>query len=530
MTPAQSAYKQPFMDHMPNDMPSENPLAADSFANQQVRYPTGNSGISRSIDMEDWREDQPVARQEWSMQIDDLSLGGTPAYNPSVYSSSPDSQQLETPTDDPTSSFENDSFYSPLPMQSSYNPHSPLTTGARTQDNSQHFHQNLNSAHLNHPSSSFSPIMSSQNSSTSASSKTSNSYVPSSSLTGNGGTRFSPTPSPEKSWNEQTVTENEYEDSDQEYPDQELDQDTSSDTYESSVPQFLQDQTSASAEPPQKAYYSNNAGSKWRQLTYIAGGSLVLVIAVVLLWPASKKPTTGGIETLPLITAEATPIKIKAEPSSSGNPGAGDLQIYQGMNGTSFDPEAVEQLLPRGENPQNPGQVGQIDNPNNGNNLGNSTAANLGNNNSTNSNNGLVSGNNNNNNTGVSGNNSLAPLSLEIPPVKPTINVAGVSPNNNSTTVPPVNHVTPPAAGIYYAQIASVRTADGAQAAASKFQRDLGSVLGNVSISVKQVDLGADKGITYRVVAGPVSDRAAANNLCENIKSKKQDCFVATMP
>ncbi len=502
MTPAQSAYKQPFMDNMAGGNHPDNAQTTDHVANQHLRHPTGNTWINRPIDMEDWREDQPVARQEWSLQIDDFSLGGVPTQDKSGSGLPLSSEQPETWGDGQSydQTPENNSFYAQAPMQPKYQPHAnfPQNSGNSLES----------SQRSSHAGSSVSPTMTSQHLSAPASLKTSTPYGQPASFTGNANPHFSAATAPEESWDEQGVPQDTYADPQDEY--------AAEDTYESNVPQFLQGQA-ASSPQPEKAYDSNHAGPKWRKFTYIAGGSLVvMVIAALAMWPSSKKPAAGGVETLPLIAAEATPVKIKADPSASGNPATGDLQIYQGMNGANFDPQAVEQLLPRGENPQDPSRpVGPMDNPNGNNGLGDP----------------------NNANNGVPVNNALATISLDMPPVKPLVTGAvltpanaGVPANNGSSTLTQPTAITTPAGGIYYAQLASVRTVDGAQAAASKFQRDLGGVLGNVKTSVKQVDLGAGKGITYRVVAGPVLDRNTANSLCQSIKGKGQDCFVAVMP
>jgi hypothetical protein len=53
------------------------------------------------------------------------------------------------------------------------------------------------------------------------------------------------------------------------------------------------------------------------------------------------------------------------------------------------------------------------------------------------------------------------------------------------------------------------------------------SVLGEVQLSSKIADLGA-KGVTYRAVAGPLSSRQEAMDLCQKIKGVGGDkaCFV----
>ena len=49
-------------------------------------------------------------------------------------------------------------------------------------------------------------------------------------------------------------------------------------------------------------------------------------------------------------------------------------------------------------------------------------------------------------------------------------------------------------------------------------------LLGALALNVQSVTL--DRGTFYRVQAGPLTDRAAANGLCGKLKSRNQDCLV----
>jgi hypothetical protein len=53
-------------------------------------------------------------------------------------------------------------------------------------------------------------------------------------------------------------------------------------------------------------------------------------------------------------------------------------------------------------------------------------------------------------------------------------------------------------------------------------------LLKHLRLSVRQVDLGPGQGIWYRVLGGPVADRAAADKLCGTIatRSPSDDCRV----
>lgn len=44
--------------------------------------------------------------------------------------------------------------------------------------------------------------------------------------------------------------------------------------------------------------------------------------------------------------------------------------------------------------------------------------------------------------------------------------------------------------------------------------------------SLHRIDLGPEKGIFYRLEAGPIADRNAAGALCTALKARKFDCLV----
>jgi hypothetical protein len=47
-----------------------------------------------------------------------------------------------------------------------------------------------------------------------------------------------------------------------------------------------------------------------------------------------------------------------------------------------------------------------------------------------------------------------------------------------------------------------------------------------LALTVVRVDLGAEKGVFFRVQAGPLPSDAQARDFCEAMKSKKQGCLV----
>jgi cell division septation protein DedD len=71
-------------------------------------------------------------------------------------------------------------------------------------------------------------------------------------------------------------------------------------------------------------------------------------------------------------------------------------------------------------------------------------------------------------------------------------------------------------------QIASVKSEDIAKSTWARLQAAHGDVLASLRMQPARVDLG-DKGVWYRVQAGPL-DEKQAHNVCSTLKSRKTDC------
>jgi cell division septation protein DedD len=140
-----------------------------------------------------------------------------------------------------------------------------------------------------------------------------------------------------------------------------------------------------------------------------------------------------------------------------------------------------------------------------------------------------------------------APSALDKPPTPPsgatppasapvpatTAKTAAASPPAAKTTVAPsASPATPAAAttaaapGTVRIQLGAFRQAADAEKTWQKLSQKFADLLGGLSPSIVQVDLGA-KGIYQRLQAGPLADRAAAAATCEKLKALKQDCIVA---
>ena len=77
-------------------------------------------------------------------------------------------------------------------------------------------------------------------------------------------------------------------------------------------------------------------------------------------------------------------------------------------------------------------------------------------------------------------------------------------------------------AGGWRVQIAAVKTEDVAKSTWARLQSAHGDVLNNLRMQALRVDLG-DKGVWYRVQAGPL-DEKQAQSVCGTLKGRKADC------
>jgi hypothetical protein len=81
-------------------------------------------------------------------------------------------------------------------------------------------------------------------------------------------------------------------------------------------------------------------------------------------------------------------------------------------------------------------------------------------------------------------------------------------------------------AGPVHVRLASVRSAEAARDEWSRLKRENPDLLGKLSAVAVRADLG-EKGIYYRIQAGPLSDAAAAERLCSQLKRRKLGCLLA---
>ncbi len=78
----------------------------------------------------------------------------------------------------------------------------------------------------------------------------------------------------------------------------------------------------------------------------------------------------------------------------------------------------------------------------------------------------------------------------------------------------------------YQIQIVAVRTEERATSEWARLKKKHGDLLGGYSLNVVRADLGADKGIFYRLRVGPIASEDVAKSLCQNLSKRKVSCLI----
>lgn len=110
-------------------------------------------------------------------------------------------------------------------------------------------------------------------------------------------------------------------------------------------------------------------------------------------------------------------------------------------------------------------------------------------------------------------------------PAPPPVSVQGKpAPKPADAAKPPTKQAEPVVGGPpTKIQLASLRTPDEARDEWQRLKRDNPDLLGKLSAVAVKADLG-ERGVWYRVEAGPVGDRAAAVKLCKALKERDLGC------
>ena len=116
-----------------------------------------------------------------------------------------------------------------------------------------------------------------------------------------------------------------------------------------------------------------------------------------------------------------------------------------------------------------------------------------------------------------------APPAAEIPPPPKVAAKKVVAPAKKTTKA--TTKTTAPS-GAYLVQLASFRSKAKADAAWAQYSKTHGDLLRGLKPLVRRVDLGAEKGIYYRLRAGPLGGAVEARALCAKLKARKLGCLV----
>jgi cell division septation protein DedD len=266
------------------------------------------------------------------------------------------------------------------------------------------------------------------------------------------------------------------------------------------------------------------AGRNWR---LIAGCALVVVLAVAAAVTAGRW-LFGGSEQVartaaeaPLVKADDAPVKVRPE-----NPGGmqvpnRDMLVYRRLEGAS-EPPPVERLLPGAEQPVVPPRPvaapGREPEPEPEAMDAEADSATAG-----------------ERPEMEAFPNPVTEVEDEAATPEPP-RVAAIPPRPVKTVKPepapvvekPAANPIPapvPAGGAYQVQLAALSSRDHAQASWSRLSKKHADVLGGLKADILRADLG-EKGVIYRLRAGPAGDETAARSLCASLVARKVDCIV----
>jgi len=100
---------------------------------------------------------------------------------------------------------------------------------------------------------------------------------------------------------------------------------------------------------------------------------------------------------------------------------------------------------------------------------------------------------------------------------------APAEPSREVASLPPAGRA--PASGGYRIQLAALRSEPDARREWQRIQSANSDLLGNLSMNVERADLG-DRGVFYRLQAGPLEDKTLADLLCSKLKGRNLACLV----
>jgi hypothetical protein len=120
---------------------------------------------------------------------------------------------------------------------------------------------------------------------------------------------------------------------------------------------------------------------------------------------------------------------------------------------------------------------------------------------------------------------AAAPAKTEPAKLTPAVEPAAAT-TSVASTAPAVTTTQVATAKLYAVQLASYRSEAEATAGWQTLTTEQKDLLAKLPHAVAKADLGADKGVYYRLQAGAFSDRQAAKALCSDLQTRSIDCMV----
>ncbi len=108
---------------------------------------------------------------------------------------------------------------------------------------------------------------------------------------------------------------------------------------------------------------------------------------------------------------------------------------------------------------------------------------------------------------------------------------AAAAPSAESAAATPTPAAAADPAGAFAVQLASLASEAEASQIGAILKSKYAELLGQFDLLVRRADLGAEKGVWYRVLAGPFAARDAATQLCTRLRAapKPADCLVVSI-
>ncbi len=109
----------------------------------------------------------------------------------------------------------------------------------------------------------------------------------------------------------------------------------------------------------------------------------------------------------------------------------------------------------------------------------------------------------------------------------PTKPASATAPADSATSA----NAAPDPAGHFVLQLASLPSQAEAERAGATLKERYANLLGKLDLTIHRADLGASKGVWYRVFAGQLADHDDAVRLCERLRAapRPADCFVMAL-